>query len=140
MTIIMDTTTAMASINWIAVLCATLSAFIVGGLWYGPLFGKAWMNAFGFDEEYLKKRSMAKVFVISILLILFAATDLAMFIGPEGNLTYGLFAGFFAGFGWVATFLGVLYLFENRPFKAWLINAGYCTVSLTLMGAILGAW
>lgn len=136
----MDTANVMASINWIAVICAALSAFMVGGIWYGPLFGKAWMNAFGFNEAYLKKRSMGKVFGVSLLLILFAAIDLAMFIGPEGDIAYGIFAGFFAGFGWIATFLGVLYLFEHRSFKAWLINAGYCTVSLTLMGAILGAW
>lgn len=136
----MDTTTAMASINWLSVLVAALSAFLVGGIWYGPLFGKAWMRAFNFTEEYLKERSMLKVFGLSFLLILFAAFNLAMFIGPEGNAVYGLMAGFFAGFGWVAMFLGVLYLFEKRSLKAWLINAGYCTISLTLMGAIIGAW
>lgn len=136
----MDTATAMTNINWLSVVVAACSAFLVGGIWYGPLFGKAWMHAFGFTEEQLKKRSMGKVFGISIVLMLFAAIDLEMFIGPEGNLAYGLLAGFFAGFGWVATFLGVLYLFENRSLKAWLINAGYCTISLTLMGAILGAW
>ena len=137
---LMDTASAMESINWLAVIVAALSAFLVGGIWYGPLFGKTWMNAFGFTEEQLKKRSMGKVFGISFLLILFASFDLAMFIGPERNLSYGMAAGFFASFGWVATFLGVLYLFEHRSLKAWLVNAGYCTVSLTLMGAILGAW
>ena len=31
------------SFNWLAILAATLSAFVVGFLWYGPLLGKAWM-------------------------------------------------------------------------------------------------
>jgi hypothetical protein len=36
--------------------------------------------------------------------------------------------------------LGVIYLFEQRSLKLWLINSGYQVLSLTLMGAVLGAW
>ena len=36
----------METINWLAVLVAGISAFVVGGIWYSPaLFGKAWMPA-----------------------------------------------------------------------------------------------
>ena len=31
------------SMNVLAVLVATLSGFVIGGTWYGPLFGKPWM-------------------------------------------------------------------------------------------------
>ena len=34
----------MSTINFWAVLVATLSTFAVGAVWYGPLFGKAWMD------------------------------------------------------------------------------------------------
>ena len=114
---------AFANINWLSVIVASVSSFLVGGIWYGPLFGKAWMRAFGFTESDLNTRYMPKVF-----------------IGVNANMSYGLIAGFLAGFGWVATLLGILYLFENRSFKAFLINAGYCILALTLMGGILGAW
>ena len=30
---------------------AAASAFVVGGLWYGPIFGKAWMAEMGFTED-----------------------------------------------------------------------------------------
>jgi hypothetical protein len=36
--------------------------------------------------------------------------------------------------------LGVVALFERRSWKYSLINGGYLTVALTLMGLILGAW
>lgn len=136
----MDLTTAFGTINWLSVFIAALSAFLLGGIWYGPLFGKAWMQAFGFSEEDLKKRSIPKTFGFSFLLAFAAAVNLAMFIGGEATLLFGTLAGFFAGIGWVATFLGILYLFEMQTLKIYLINAGYCTVSLTIMGAILGAW
>lgn len=128
------------AINWLAVLAATLSAFVVGGLWYGPLFGKAWMQALALSEEELGKRNMPKVFGVALLLSLVAAINLAAFIGPDASIGFASAAGFAAGFGWVGMFLGILYLFEGRTFKAWAINAGYCTVALTLMGLILGAW
>ena len=35
----------MGTINWLAVLVAGISSFVVGGIWYSPgLFGKAWMK------------------------------------------------------------------------------------------------
>ncbi|MBL7747055.1 MAG: DUF1761 domain-containing protein, partial [Chitinophagaceae bacterium] len=46
----------MSSINWLAVLVAGISAFVVGGIWYSPgLFGKAWMADNNFTEEQIKK-------------------------------------------------------------------------------------
>ena len=130
----MDLTTALQNINWLSVAIAAISSFIIGGIWYGPLFGNAWMTAFGYKEEDLKKRSIPKTFGLSLLLALFASLILEMFIGPEANMIFGTMAGFFAGIGWVATFLGILYLFEMQTMKVYLINAGYCVISLLLWG------
>lgn len=136
----MDLSTAIANVNWLSVIVAAISAFLIGGIWYGPLFGQAWMTEFGYTEEDLKKRSVPKTFGFSLLLAFIAALNLEMFIGAEADLAMGLGAGFLAGLGWVATFLGILYLFEMQSLRAYLVNAGYCIFSLTLMGAILGAW
>ncbi len=135
----MDVTGSFGHINWLAILTATVFGFfVVGGLWYGPLFGKAWMQAFGLTEDDLASRNMPKVFGLSFLLALIAAINLALFMGPDADLSFGLMAGFFAGFGWVATLLGILYLFEHRSIQAYAINAGYCVVAMTCMGGIIG--
>jgi hypothetical protein len=63
-----------------------------------------------------------------------------MFIGASSSLADGLFAGFMAGFTYVAAALGITYLFEMRSFTLWAINAGYQVVVFSIMGAILGAW
>ena len=52
----------------------------------------------------------------------------------------GILAGFLAGFGWVALGIGIVALFERRPWMYMLINGGYMTVAFVLMGLILGAW
>ena len=36
-------------INMVAILVATVANFIVGFLWYSPLFGKAWAKEMGYD-------------------------------------------------------------------------------------------
>ena len=136
----MDLSTAFTNINWLSVLVAAISSFLVGGIWYGPLFGRAWMEAFNYTEEDLKKRSIPKTFGLSLLLAFIAALILDMFIGPEADIAFGGAAGFFAGIGWVSTFIGILYLFEMQTMKVFMINAGFCVLSLTLMGIILGSW
>ena len=136
----MDIATAIENLNWLSVIVAALSAFVLGGIWYGPLFGKSWMIEFNINEEDIKNGNPAKKFGLAFILTFIASFMLELFIGPVADITYGAIAGFFAGFGWVATFVGILYLFEMRSLKAFIINAGYCVLSLTIMGVILGAW
>lgn len=128
--------------NYLAILVATASTFVLGGLWYSPvLFGRAWMREMGFTEESLKARGdVGRIMGLSFVLEWVMAFNLAAFIGSKASLTSGLLAGAAAGFGWVALALGVTYLFERKPLRLFLINAGYHAVVLTVMGAILGAW
>ena len=129
------------NINYWAIIVSAFSTFMIGGLWYSPaVFGKIWMKENGFTEETTKNSNMLKVFGLSLFLALISAINLAMFMGPENNLAMGALWGFLAGFGWVATFLGTYYLFEQRSLKLFLVNAGYAIVSLTVMGVILAAW
>lgn len=128
-------------LNYFAILVAALSTFMIGGLWYSPaVFGKAWMKENGFTDENMKGRNMVKIFGTAFILGLIAAVNLAMFIGSENDPAMGALWGFLAGAGWVATFIGTHYVFENRSLRLFLINAGYSIVALTVMGVILAAW
>jgi len=128
--------------NYLAILVATVSTFVLGGLWYSPvLFGRAWMQEMGFTDETLKGRgNVGLIMGGSFVLELIMAVNLAAFIGAKASLAFGLFAGAAAGFGWVALSFGVTYLFERKSLCLFFINAGYHGVAFTLMGAILGAW
>jgi hypothetical protein len=130
------------SFNYLAILVAATSTFLLGGLWYAPgVFGTAWMRECGFTAESLKRMGgMGRIFGGSFGLAVVMAFNLAAFMGPKASLSFGLFAGAAAGFGWVAASIGVTYLFERRSLKLFLINAGYHAVAFTLMGAIIGAW
>lgn len=136
----------ISAINIWAVLVATLSTFLVGWVWYGPLFGKAWMSAVGLDEEQIEKGNMGKIFGLAFVFEFIMAFNLAMFFygSPEAAETItagsGAFYGFLTGFGWVFFALAVNSLYEQKTWKYILINGGYWTVAFTVMGLILGVW
>ena len=125
-------------VNWIAVLVAAVSAFILGGLWYGPLFGKKWMAHTGMTEERAKSMNMARTFGLSFILSFVAAFVFAMFLGRHPGVEFATGAGFAAGLCWVGASFGINDLFEDRPFGLWLINAGYHTLQFTIYGLVLG--
>lgn len=62
-------------IPFIIFLAAAIIPLAVGAIWYGPLFGKYWMNASGVDEEKMKSGNMLVIFWIDILVQLFYCFD-----------------------------------------------------------------
>lgn len=126
-------------LNWIAVIAAAVSAFLLGGLWYSPLlFSKAWMRLSGITEEKARSGNMALIFGGTFLLSLIAATVFGLFLGPNPSMTLALGAGASAGLCWVAASLGINYLFEQKPLGLFLINGGYHTLQFTLYGLVFG--
>jgi Protein of unknown function (DUF1761) len=129
----------MSGMWWMAVLAATLVAFVIGGIWYSPaVFGRRWMALNRFSDADLAKRSMGRVFALSFLLALVMTVNLAAFLGPSPSLVFCIAAGAAAGVGWSAAGLGIIYLFEGRPLTLWLINGGYQAVTLAAIGGVLG--
>ena len=134
----MDMQNAFQNLNWLAIILSSVSAFLLGFVWYSLLFQNRWMKENGFTQESMKGANMLKIFGLSFLLMVFAAFNLAMFVGKGAGLQFGAIAGLLAGIGWVFTFMGVTYLFERKSFALLLINGGYSVVSLTIMGLIIG--
>jgi hypothetical protein len=131
---------AMGQLNWLAVIAAAVSAFLLGGLWYSVLFGEAWMAASGVTRERAQEANQAKVFGIAFIWSLLGAGVFAMFLGPAPAFGFATAAGFAAGLFWVAGSFAINYQFEQRPARLLMINGGYHTLQYTLYGAILGLW
>jgi hypothetical protein len=129
-------------INYLAVIAAAGSTFLIGGLWYSPLlFQGAWLAANGPSAAGGEKGGEARIFLGAFILSLIMALNLAAFLsGPDTTAAWGATAGALAGVGWVALGIAVVALFERRPLTYALINGGYWAVAFTVMGAILGAW
>jgi len=127
-------------INWLAVVAAAASSFLLGGLWYSALFAKPWMAAAGLTEAQAKSGNPAIIFGGSFVLALIASASFAVFLGPSLDAATGALYGFTAGLCWVTASFGINYLFERKTLMLFLINGGYHTLQFTLIGAILGAF
>ncbi len=138
-------------VNLTAVVVAALAGFAIGFLWYMPqFFGKKWMKAVGIKEADMKKEGMAKKMLISLVSTFLVSLVLFHFITGmilwEGNkygavnpIKIGVFSGFWAWLGFLATSLIDPVLWQNKPWSLWMINAGQWLVKLVVMGAIVGA-
>jgi hypothetical protein len=131
----------MHTVNWLAVLVAGISAFVLGGVWYSPaLLGKAWMTENKMTVDDVRRGNKGKIFGWSFLLSLVMAANLGMFIStPELNLLQGITFGSLTGL-WIFCGIAIVGLFEHKTARYIFINGGYMIVALTLMGAIIGAW
>lgn len=126
-------------LNWLAVLAAAVSAFLLGGIWYGPLFKHAWCREAGIDPDATPKHP-ARIFGIAFVCSLLAAFAFAWFLGPRPEMHQAVHAGVMIGVAWVAMSFGINYAFAQRSFKLWLIDGGYHTLQFALYGLILGLW
>jgi hypothetical protein len=129
----------LAYANWWAILVSALAAFALGGIWYSPLlFVKTWIKESGVNPDKPKGAKVAVAFGGTFLLQIVAAAFLAA-LGPT-TAKDGALLGLFMGVCFVATAIGTNYLYEGKSLKLFLINVGYSTALLVIMGLILGAW
>lgn len=131
----------MHTLNPWAIIVAAVVAFLLGAVWYSPaVWGKAWRRANGFGADEPPKAT-GTMMMLAFVLTLVMSANLAMFLNdPKTTLAWGATAGFLAGFGWVAMGMGIVSIFERRPASYVLVNGGFLTLVLVVMGAILGGW
>lgn len=126
-------------IHWLGIVAAAALGFVVGGLWYGPVFGKAWQAARGLSQEDMAGANMPMIFGLVALLNLFSAFILdhvlATYGAPDLNLSVMIAGGLALGF--ILPAFAVNYLFSRLPLKLYAIDAGYWLVVYSLMGAAI---
>ncbi|MEM8767805.1 MAG: DUF1761 domain-containing protein [Pseudomonadota bacterium] len=130
----------MMDINWLAIGVATVVAFVLGGLWYGPLFGKAWMTALGKTEADIEPTPAP--FIISFFTALLTCIVVAGLMGAlaiDGVIPGAAF-GLLVGIGFIATAMASDTAFCGWGLPLFLIQAGYRVSYSVLMGAIIGAF
>lgn len=131
---------ARPALNWFAITVAGLAAFAIGAVWYNPkVFGAEWMKLVGLSEARAKTANVGLIMGGAFALTLLIAYNIARLMvrggGWEGGAKVGLYVG-----AAIACATGVNHLFEMKPLKLWLINAGHQVATSVLIGAILGAW
>jgi hypothetical protein len=130
-----------------AIVIATVANFILGFLWYTPLFGKAWAKEMGFDMSVKPPAgALAKGMIFMVIGNFFLAYVLAHNIaawsfvpGISGMPVAGKIANS-AIFTWLGFFVPVdlsAVAWENKSWKLFFINTGYHLAMLVVASVIL---
>ena len=132
------------ALNYIAIGVLIVTQIVLGGLWYSPpVFGNPYLAEIGKTQEDVAARggavqglgatlgaSIVSVFSLAIVIQLVGATDSLR----------GLLIGLIAGVAFVAASNASHHIFEGRPLKLFLINAGYPVVTMATWSVVLALW
>ncbi|MBI2612836.1 DUF1761 domain-containing protein [Candidatus Kaiserbacteria bacterium] len=143
----------MVPINYLAVLGAAVVAIGLGFLWFGPLFGKQWMESIGITPDKMeamkaaaKEKGMGKnyaIMTLSTLVMSYVLAHALIFASTYLNTTgttAGLQTGFWNWLGFVVPVTLGSVLWDGKSWKYWFITAGYYLAALLLMGVVLALW
>lgn len=136
--------TLTVNVSWLGVIVGAVALFVLGGIWFTALFGKAYRRELGVPEPGEGDSGMppgpalGRALVGQFIAGLVIAFVLAWLIGNT-SAGHGALVGLLGG-ALIAAALVQLYQFEGKSVRHLLINAAYMVVGVTAVGAILGAF
>jgi hypothetical protein len=136
------------TINW-TILISAIAAMAFGALWYGPIWGKKWLevnNADALDtaerEEMMKETNV--LYVIQFGMTVIQLYVLSHFINLAWDEKAGIGTALLAWLGFVVPTIVGLAMWNARPRKArwtlFLLSAGYQLFCFFAFGIILSIW
>jgi hypothetical protein len=132
----------MHQINLIAAIVAGIVGYFPGGLWYSKaMFLRRWAVEMGIDIDNppAEKQNHGVKIAIGVVTSIVAAIVVALIAGPAPGLCHAVLTGV-AIAGLIGSAFAIQYVFEDRSFAFWAINAGYHLVQFTIIGLVLGLW
>jgi hypothetical protein len=132
-------------INVLAVLACGVASLIIGFIWYGPLFGKAWAGYTGWTEDKIKAippSRMVRTYVLTFLgaIVTALALDVLAWALGSGGSVNGFVLGLLTGIGFSAMAFATTHLFEHKPLGLWLIVSGYQVIYQVVAAVIITSW
>ncbi len=133
----------MGNVNMLAVVLGTLAFFVIGAIWYGPLFGRQWRELTGITEETVKAGPqpgqkpvwliMLLAFLLEMVVVLMLGHNIAR-TNPAPHVIMMMAVGFGALI--MTPALGINYLFQMRPGKLFAIDAAHFIVGMAAVGGV----
>ena len=136
------------TINYLAVVVGGVAAMLLGAIWYGPLFGRKWMEIIGVSADDLDRRkqmqkSAGPLYVVQFVLTLFQVLVLAHLIADTQRAT-GLERALWIWAAFVIPTLAGAVMWTNDSgrikWARFLIQGGYQLCLFIIFGMLLQFW
>jgi hypothetical protein len=129
----------MGPVNWLAVVVAALAAHLVSAIWYGPLYGRARLEAVG-PGGLGVRAAPGRTLLISTALLLVSASMMGHMFARVGPATlavkpwlYFMMSGGLA-VAFVVPSLWISYTYQRISTRLALIDAGFWLAAYLSMG------
>lgn len=125
------------AVNYLAVLLAAVASFVLGWVWYGPLFGKTWVKLSG--KEMGDKDKMPMAMGLTFVAALVTAYVLAALLGLTGSkdLVGAFTIAFWVWLGFQATLLLGGVLWGKQSWNLYFLNVTHKLLDLLVIAAVL---
>jgi hypothetical protein len=134
-------------INMVAILIAVVANFILGYLWFSPLFGKAWAKEMGMDMSVkpptsVMVRGMIFMVIGNFFLAYVFAHNIAAwsFVPGMDKMSVPVQIANSTVFTWLGFYLPMdlsAVAWENKSWKLFFINTGYHFMMLLVASVII---
>ncbi len=127
------------TVNYLAVLVATIAGFATGAVWYNVL-AKAWVRAVGLTPADMDGKASPLPFIVGLIANAVMAWVLAIIITPlaGGRVAGAIGVGALAWLGFVATTISTNNAFGKKPWSLTLIDSGHWLAVLMVQGFVIG--
>lgn len=136
------------SVNYFAIVVGAVLSMAIGAVWYGPLFGKKWLEIVGATAEDLEARrkmqaAAGPLYVVQFVLTLFQVLVLAHLIADTTRVG-GLERSLWIWAAFVIPTLAGAVMWTNeegrRKWARFLIQGGYQFTIFIVFGLLLQFW
>lgn len=131
-------------VNYLPIIAATVLAFLLGAIWYSPLFfGNPWFESYGIlpksspAETARRKNPATHAVAVAIMLILAYVLDVMLLTLQVTSVADALSVGCILWLGFIATIGFINVIYENRSLSVFVVHIIYCLTYLELMAVVL---
>ena len=136
-------TSFFSELNWLHILVAAIAYFLLGAIWYSPLFGKRWIAYQKIDmNDPEAKKGAATIMFFSFIIMFLTTIGLAVLVfrlDLEEAMS-GIKLGLFTGLLFSAAAISISYLYVKKPLGLHLIDGLYHVLGQVIAAVILCIW
>ncbi len=135
----------LSQTTYLAIAASTIIFFLLGSLWFSALFGSLWSEELKRNNVVIEKPSqnvlytkMALTFACNLLISIVLAC--LVYMTGSTTLLSGLILGLKVALGIVLPVVGMVFIWENKSWRLFLIDAGYPAVGIVIGTILLSLW
>ncbi len=127
-------------------MASAVVSMVIGGIWYGPLFGKAFIKAQGWDKRskeeqaaMMKGMTWNYVWQFFSSIVMFSVLSVVVYATVAPGVVGGMLIAFLLWLGFVVPVKFGDSLWGGKKMLFWL-SIGNMLLTLLAGGAIIGVW